>query len=101
MPLLLTRSALGVFGSVSSSWEPRGCYALLRQGLPHRREGLDTGTFPGGRFRRSRNLHTKIIGRRGQRSLSSSVMISDKSLEMRKTVFPQPSVKTPVIIYTD
>ncbi|MFZ2472789.1 MAG: hypothetical protein WAW52_12735 [Methanothrix sp.] len=32
-PLLLTRSASGVFGSVSSSWEPLGCYTLLQQGF--------------------------------------------------------------------
>jgi len=35
--------------------------ALLRQGLPQRREGLDTGTFPGGRFRKGRNLIPKFL----------------------------------------
>ena len=41
------------------------------------------------------------FGRRGQRSLSYGLIISDMSLEMRKTVFSQPLAKTPVIIYTD
>jgi hypothetical protein len=35
---------------------------------------LDKGTFPGGRFTRSKNLHTKILGQLGQRSPSSCVI---------------------------
>ena len=42
---------------------------------------------------------TPNFGRRGQRSLSSGLIISDMSLEMRKTVFSQPLGKT-LLLYT-
>jgi hypothetical protein len=98
--LLLTRSAPGVFGSVSSSGKPRGFARATATRLTQRREGLETGTNPGGRFRRSRNLHTRIFGWRGQRSPSSRVIISDKSQEMHKAVFSQLFGKH-LFIYTD
>ena len=48
MPLRLTRSASEVFGSVFSSWEPRGCYALLQQGFLNAGKAWIRGRFRAG-----------------------------------------------------
>jgi len=56
-PLLLTRSTSGVFCSYFFFLGTARVVRAKCQGPPQRREGLDTGTIPGGRFRRGRNLH--------------------------------------------
>ena len=48
-PLHLTSSDRRVLASAAASGGPRG-ETRFAWGLPQRREGLDTGTFPGGRY---------------------------------------------------
>jgi len=55
-PLAKLTGAAWCFGAASSSWEPRGCARTTATWLPQRREGLDKGTFPGGRFPKGGHL---------------------------------------------
>ena len=100
-PLLLTRSASGVFWICFFFLGTARVLRAAATGAPSTPGRLGYGDESGREIQEKQKPAFQIFGQRGQRSLSSSVIISDKSLEICKTVFSQPLVKTPVIIYTD